>query len=94
MSNHPLKANEYNCRSLTPETYHYYTEEYSARMYDLYLTDEYISDRHNGRLRVTPMGEMPTLSGMVFSAVCGAKLYQVRGRNLPQSEYMVCAIYL
>lgn len=47
----------------------------------------------DGRRRVTPMGEMPTLSGMVFCADCGAKLYQVRGRNLPQSEYMVCATY-
>lgn len=51
MSNHPLKANEYNCSSLTPETYHYYTEEYSARMYDLYLTDEYNGDRHNNTRR-------------------------------------------
>lgn len=33
------------------------------------------------------------MSGMVFCADCGAKLYQVRGRNLPQSEYMVCATY-
>ena len=47
----------------------------------------------NGRRRLTPMGEMPVLSGMVFCADCGAKLYQVRGRNLPQSEYMVCATY-
>ena len=47
----------------------------------------------DGRRRVTPMGEMPALSGMVFCADCGAKLYQVRGRNLPQSEYMVCATY-
>ena len=39
------------------------------------------------------MGEMPVLSGMVFCADCGAKLYQVRGRTLPQSEYMVCATY-
>lgn len=46
-----------------------------------------------GRRRVTPMGEMPALSGMVFCADCGAKLYQVRGRKLPQSEYMVCATY-
>ena len=29
----------------------------------------------DGRRRVTPMGEMPTLSGMVFCADCGAKLY-------------------
>jgi len=47
----------------------------------------------DGRHRVTPMGEMPALSGMVFCADCGAKMYQVRGRNLPQSEYMVCATY-
>lgn len=47
----------------------------------------------DGRRRVTPMGEMPALSGMVFCADCGVKMYQVRGRNLPQSEYMVCATY-
>ena len=47
----------------------------------------------DGRRRLTPMGEMPVLSGMVFCADCGAKLYQVRGRNLPQKEYMVCATY-
>ena len=39
------------------------------------------------------MGDMPALSGMVFCADCGAKMYQVRGSNLPQSEYMVCATY-
>ncbi len=39
------------------------------------------------------MGEMPVLSEMVFCADCGEKLYQVRGRNLPQSEYMVCSTY-
>ena len=47
----------------------------------------------DGRRRVTPMGEMPALSGMVFCADCGAKMYQVRSRSLPQSEYMVCATY-
>ena len=47
----------------------------------------------DGRRRWTPMGEMPILSGMVFCADCGSKLYQVRGRKLPQSEYMVCATY-
>ena len=47
----------------------------------------------DGRRRVTPMGEMPVLSGMVFCADCGRKLYQVRGRSLQQSEYMVCATY-
>ena len=47
----------------------------------------------DGRRRWAPMGEMPVLSGMVFCADCRAKLYQVRGRSLPQSEYMVCATY-
>lgn len=47
----------------------------------------------DGRRRWTPMGEMPALSGMVFCADCGKKLYQVRGRSLPQSEYMVCSTY-
>lgn len=40
MSNYPLRANKYNWRSFTPETNHYYTDEYTASMYDLYLTDE------------------------------------------------------
>ena len=39
------------------------------------------------------MGEMPILSGMIFCADCGKKLYQVRGRSLPQKEYMVCSTY-
>lgn len=47
----------------------------------------------DGKRRITPMGEMPALSGMVYCADCGHKLYQVRGRCLPQSEYMVCATY-
>ena len=44
MSNYPLRANKYNWRSFMPETNHYYTDEYTASMYDLYLTDEYIRD--------------------------------------------------
>lgn len=47
----------------------------------------------DGRRRFTPMGETPMLSGMVFCADCGKKLYQVRGRKLPQKEYMVCSTY-
>ena len=47
----------------------------------------------DGRRRRTPMGEMPMLSGMVFCADCGRKLYQVRGRNMKQKEYMVCSGY-
>ena len=47
----------------------------------------------DGRRRITPMGEMPILSGMVFCADCGSKLYQVRCRTMNQKEYMVCANY-
>ena len=40
------------------------------------------------------LGEMPMLSGMVYCADCGSKLYQVRGKGWPHDkEYMVCASY-
>lgn len=54
---------------------------------------ETVQKIRNGRRRRTPMGEMPILSGMVYCADCGNKLYQVRGQSLIQSEYMVCATY-
>ena len=48
----------------------------------------------DGRRRVTPMGEMPILSGMLFCADCGAKLYQVRHCGWAhEQEYFVCATY-
>ena len=47
----------------------------------------------DGRRRPTPMGEMPALSGMVFCADCGRKLYQVRCTTMKQKEYMVCSGY-
>ena len=47
-----------------------------------------------GRRRLTPMGEMPVLSGMLFCADCGAKLYQVRHRGwMHEQEFFVCAMY-
>ncbi len=47
-----------------------------------------------GRRRLTPMGEMPILSGMLFCADCGAKLYQVRHRGWTHDkEHFVCATY-
>ena len=47
-----------------------------------------------GRRRLTPMGEMPVLSGMLFCADCGAKLYQVRHRGWThEQELFVCATY-
>lgn len=58
---------------------------------DTYDTVQLIRD---GRRRRTPLGEMPILSGMVYCADCGAKLYQVRGKGWPhEKEYMVCASY-
>lgn len=48
----------------------------------------------DGRRRPTPLGEMPILSGMVFCAGCGSKLYQVRCKDWTHDkEYMVCAKY-
>ena len=48
----------------------------------------------DGRRRVTPMGEMPILSGMVFCADCGSKMYQVRTRGWEHDkENLVCANY-
>ena len=47
----------------------------------------------DGRRRWTPLGEMPILSGMVYCADCGRKLYQVRCTTMKQKEYMVCSGY-
>ncbi len=48
----------------------------------------------NTRRVVNRLGEMPLLSGMVYCADCGAKLYQVRGKGWTRDkEYMVCASY-
>ena len=48
----------------------------------------------DGRRRLSPMGEMGILSGMMFCADCGNKLYQVRGRGWEHDkEYFVCATY-
>ena len=48
----------------------------------------------DGRRRLTPIGEMPILSGMLFCADCGAKLYQVRSRGWKhEQEYFTCASY-
>ena len=48
----------------------------------------------DGRRRLTPMGEMPILSGMLYCADCGAKLYQVRHRGWEHDqEHFICATY-
>ena len=48
----------------------------------------------DARRRLTPTGEMPILSGMLFCADCGDKLYQVRARGWThEQEHFVCATY-
>ena len=48
----------------------------------------------DGRRRLTLMGEMPILSGMLFCADCGNKLYQVRHRGWEHDKkHFVCATY-
>lgn len=55
---------------------------------------EVVQKIRDGRRRLTPMGEMPILSGMMFCADCENKLYQVRGRGWDHDkEYFVCATY-
>lgn len=60
-------------------------------------TFEIVQNIRNGRRRLTPMGEMPVLPGMLFCADCGVKLHQIwarggacarifRMRYLPQAE--------
>ena len=57
-------------------------------------TFDIVQNIRNGRRRLTPMGEMPVLSGMLFCADCGAKLYQVRARGWThEKEHFVCATY-
>lgn len=48
----------------------------------------------DGKRRPSRLGEMGILSGMLFCADCGNKLYQVRGKGWEhEKEYFVCATY-
>lgn len=48
----------------------------------------------DGKRKVSRLGDMGMLSGMLFCADCGNKLYQVRGKGWEHSkEHFVCATY-
>jgi CTP:molybdopterin cytidylyltransferase MocA len=48
----------------------------------------------DGKRRPSRLGEMGILSGMMFCADCGKKLYQVRGKTIPKErEHFVCSTY-
>lgn len=48
----------------------------------------------DGKRRPSRLGDMGILSGMLFCADCGNKLYQVRGKGWEhEKEYFVCATY-
>lgn len=44
MQTYPIRASKADWRRLEPERNTYYTEEYTASKYDLYLTDQLIRD--------------------------------------------------
>ena len=57
-------------------------------------TFDIVKKIRDGKRVRNSLGEMPILSGMVYCADCGAKLYQVRGKGWShEQEYMVCASY-
>lgn len=57
-------------------------------------TWEIVQKIRDGKRRPSRMGEMGMLSGMMFCADCGAKLYQVRANGwTPDKEHFVCATY-
>lgn len=48
----------------------------------------------DGRRKVSRLGDMGILSGMMFCADCGNKLYQIRGKDWDHDkEYFVCTTY-
>ena len=57
-------------------------------------TFDIVQKIREGRRRKTPLGEMPMLSGMLFCADCGKKMYPVRNRKWTrEQENFVCSTY-
>lgn len=57
-------------------------------------TFDIVQQIRDGRRRRTPLGEMPILSGMLYCADCGQKMYQVRNKKWThEQECLVCSTY-
>ena len=53
-----------------------------------------VQNIRKGRRTPTPLGEMPLLSGMLYCADCGNKLFQVRAKGWTHDkEHFVCGTY-
>ena len=57
-------------------------------------TFDIVQQLRDGRRRLTPIGASPLLSGLVYCADCGARMYQVRCRRFThEQEHLVCSTY-
>lgn len=57
-------------------------------------TFDIVQHLRDGRRRLTPIDESPLLSGLVYCADCGARMYQVRCRRFThEQEHLVCSTY-
>ena len=57
-------------------------------------TFKIVQNIRKGRRRRTDMGDMPMLSGMLYCADCGQKMYQVRCKDWTYDKYhFVCGTY-
>jgi len=75
-----------------PEDWEIFEDTHEAIIEE--ATWDIVQKIREGKRRPSRMGEMGILSGMMFCADCGAKLYQVRANGWTHDkEYFVCATY-